>query len=382
MEATTIKSNLVQGRLLPGLHGLRGIAAISVLLFHLKHIAGIELPAFFSFIARDFGYSVHLFFIVSAFSLMYSTEKMIGRSDWICEYFIKRLFRIAPLFYFMVIFELFRQFYYGKISSSLTDIFLNISFAFGFVPFSGFVWGGWSIGVEMIFYVVFPVLLLLIRDHKMSLLFLIVSVITCYAIRSALRIQHMAAPEVHRWDWSYFSFASNFCFFAFGIYAYHIVKIVKETSVWTRMVIPVGVTCLIGSFWIWDVAKKVYSNGRLDLMLWATAFMLLTIWQYQSPSRVVANRFFQYVGERSFSVYLLHPVFISLPKSSIQDLYAVLLPYCGQYAFFVCAVAVLTVVLAFSELTYRLIEVRGINLGRTIIHRRRQILSQQPSAVG
>lgn len=217
MSSSSIESNVVKGRLLPGIHGLRGIAAISVVLYHLKHIAGIDLPAFFSFISRDFGYSVHLFYIVSAFSLMYSTEDRVGKGDWVYEYFVKRFFRIAPLFYFMIAFELCRQLTHGKISSSLTDIFLNVTFTFGFVPFSGFVWGGWSVGVEMIFYVVFPVLLLLARDQKSTLIFLVVSTLACYAIRSALHAQHVSAPAVHRWDWSYFSFASNFCFFCFWI---------------------------------------------------------------------------------------------------------------------------------------------------------------------
>lgn len=55
-------STLVQdGRLLPGIHGLRGIAAIAVVFFHLVHVGGLNPPTSFQFIGRDFGYGVHLF---------------------------------------------------------------------------------------------------------------------------------------------------------------------------------------------------------------------------------------------------------------------------------------------------------------------------------
>jgi len=57
-------------RLLPGILGLRGVAALAVMLYHLIHIGGINPPNVFEFIGRDFGYSVHLFFILSAYSLM------------------------------------------------------------------------------------------------------------------------------------------------------------------------------------------------------------------------------------------------------------------------------------------------------------------------
>jgi peptidoglycan/LPS O-acetylase OafA/YrhL len=63
MSAQEFKSTIVQNdRLLPGIHGLRGIAALAVVLYHLIHIAGIKPPNIFGFIGRDFGFSVHLFF--------------------------------------------------------------------------------------------------------------------------------------------------------------------------------------------------------------------------------------------------------------------------------------------------------------------------------
>ena len=56
MSSTTFQSDTIPAeRLLPGIHGLRGIAALAVVLFHLVHLAGIAVPKAFTFIAADFG---------------------------------------------------------------------------------------------------------------------------------------------------------------------------------------------------------------------------------------------------------------------------------------------------------------------------------------
>jgi peptidoglycan/LPS O-acetylase OafA/YrhL len=144
MMVHEFKSAIVQAdRLLPGIHGLRGLAALAVVFYHLQHLVGIMPPNYFEFIGRDFGYSVHLFFILSAFSLCYSTESRTNRPNWIPEYFLKRFFRIAPLFYFIIVSEIVRQLVLkGRVVTDFNSIILNVTFTFGFVPFSGFVWGG------------------------------------------------------------------------------------------------------------------------------------------------------------------------------------------------------------------------------------------------
>jgi len=212
------KSEIVQkGQLLPGIHGLRGLAATAVVLYHVIHIAGIAPPDFFKFIGRDFGYSVHFFFILSAFSLYHSTESRTNHPNWLPEYLIKRFFRIAPLFYCVIAFIIIRQAI--KASKHVADfdtILLNLTFTFGFVPFSGFVWAGWSVGIEMIFYAIFPVLILTIRTCRSALVLLVMSIMISYITRLGLHAQHVASVPQTQWDWSYFAFAPNICFFCHG----------------------------------------------------------------------------------------------------------------------------------------------------------------------
>jgi peptidoglycan/LPS O-acetylase OafA/YrhL len=353
-------------RLLPGIHGLRGVAALAVVFYHLIHIGGIKPPNVFEFIGRDFGYSVHLFFILSAYSLMYSTEPRINRPDWVGDYLIKRFFRIAPLFYFMMVFEIGRQAFYGGVAVGVSSIVLNLTFTFGFIPFAGIVWGGWAVGVEMIFYAIFPVLLSTIRTHRSALIFLIISIaVSCY-IRTALHHQHINFTSPPKWDWSYYAFASNICFFAMGIFAFRVRQQLKKES--TMLVLfPLIAMALIGWLMFFGGGKYFYGSGRGDIVIWGFGLAALCLWQSTQPSFIIAHGLFQYFGERSFSIYLVHPVVIEFFKSFIFKTYEELLPFIGAYSYFVCAILIIAVILIFVELTYRVIEVPGIHLGRRLI---------------
>jgi peptidoglycan/LPS O-acetylase OafA/YrhL len=358
-------------RLLPGIHGLRGVAALAVVLFHLNHLAGITPPVFFEFIGRDFGYSVHLFFIISAFSLCYSTGSRTDQPKWLSEYFLKRFFRIAPLFYFMIVFEITRQIVSaGKVITDFNSIILEMTFTFGFVQFSDFIWGGWTVGVEMIFYAIFPVLVLTIRTCRSALVLLVISIIICYAIRSSLHLQYIALTPQSKWDWSYFAPASNLCFFAMGLFAYHISRQYKESNRIIRIIQCLAII-IIGGLTFLNIGKYFFGDGRLDIVIWGLGLMALCISQSVSPSLFIANQLFEHLGERSFSIYLLHPVVITFSKVYLVEIYGRLLPYIGSNAFFVCAILTIALTLAFAELTYRIIEVPGISFGRKLIIKRR-----------
>ena len=372
MSAQEFKSAIVQrGRLLPGIHGLRGIAALAVVLFHLQHIGRVNPPAFFSFIGRDFGYSVHLFFIVSAFSLMYSTERRTNQAGWVPEYFLKRFFRIAPLFYLIIGFELTRQFMFGGIRVDPVNIFMNITFTFGFVPFSGFVWGGWSVGVEMIFYVVFPVVLLLVKSHRSALWLLFFMIVTSSAMRIGLHEQYLTMVPRPRWDWSYFAFVSNMCFFGMGIYVYRVSQMFGDRHSLIRVWVPLVTLSIISGLLFFDLGRLFAGSGRLDIIIWGMGLSALCLWQSVLPSAVIANKFFEHMGERSFSIYLLHPIVIATSLPLIAKAYNTTSLYIGSYAYFVCMVLVVTAVLVCAEFTYRFVEVPGINLGRKLISRRK-----------
>jgi peptidoglycan/LPS O-acetylase OafA/YrhL len=366
---SNFNSAIIQNnRLLPGIHGLRGIAALAVVLYHLVHIGGVVPPSIFAFITRDFGYSVHLFFIISAYSLMHSTESKSKHPHWLGDYFIKRFFRIAPLFYAMLFLFIAVGLYPIVGSENITNLILNLSFTFGFVPTIGIVWGGWSVGVEMIFYAIFPVLILLIKTHRTAMLFLMVSIVLACTLRSALHLQYLGLDPTARFDWSYFSFASNICFFAMGIYAYFLAK---RFTHYVKYFVPIISIIIILALLFSNLGTYLHNSYRLDIVLWGLGFTGLCAWQSVFPSRIIANKFFEYLGERSFSIYLLHPVIMYFSKDYSIKTYEYLNLQMGSSAYFVCAILMSVLVLVFSEITYRFIEVPGIDLGRKLIKTRK-----------
>lgn len=367
-SAYSFRSAIIpQGRLLPGILGLRGIAALAVVLFHLVHLAGITAPAPFSFIAADFGKGVHLFFVLSAFSLMHSTEHTINRPQWASVYFVKRFFRIAPLYYLLMAgMIVWPALLTGRLSIDYQALLLNLTFTFGFAPWKGMVWAGWSVGVEMLFYAIFPVLLMTVRTRVGTMVLLGASVLVTYAARSVLDAHYEHTVSVYRYNWAYFSFAANLCFFAMGMYAFRVVHTIDWSSAAMRRLIPVAAVVLICGLLLTDMGRPLKLLWKADLIVWGLAFAALSIWQGSRPSQWSANWLFEYLGERSYSVYLLHPVVIVLLKSPIQVAYAALTPLLGAYAYFACAGLVLLPLLLLSEVTYRLVELPFIRLGQRI----------------
>lgn len=234
MTGAAFRSRIIpDSRLLQGILGLRGIAALAIVLFHFAHISGIETPAAFFIVKSSFGVAVQLFFVLSAFSLMHSTEHTMHRPAWVREYLIKRYFRIAPLFYFvlacMVVLLVRIALKTGAEPPSITSILLNLFFVFGFFPDpeTGLVMAGWSVGVEMIFYVLFPVLLMTITTKRTALLFLFVALLISYAGKVQLHARYLEIVPLPKWDWSTFAFLPNLLFFAAGIYAYRYAQNLK-----------------------------------------------------------------------------------------------------------------------------------------------------------
>lgn len=74
-----------------GLDGLRGIAAVAVVLFHTRGFTGVEL-------LHSAYLSVDLFFLISGFVMAHVYEKDLGNRLTCGDFFIKRLRRIYPLY--------------------------------------------------------------------------------------------------------------------------------------------------------------------------------------------------------------------------------------------------------------------------------------------
>ncbi len=135
---------------------LRGIAFLGVLAVHGTQ----QVPAFRGVgLAATGQYGVQLFFLMSAVTLLRSfAVRGTGEANPLRNYFLRRFFRIAPLFWFGIVL------YYFVLGNGpspwapegvhLWQYAATATFTHGWLPTSinSVVPGGWSIAVEMTFF--------------------------------------------------------------------------------------------------------------------------------------------------------------------------------------------------------------------------------------
>jgi peptidoglycan/LPS O-acetylase OafA/YrhL len=219
----------------------------------------------------------------------------------------------------------------------------------------------------MIFYAIFPILILLINSCRVSFIFLIISIIISCALRSALHTQYLGIDPTAKYDWSYFTFPSNIYFFAMGIYAYLLGQFYPKNSKLISIYVPLIALVIIFGLLFSDLGLILNNSGRLDLVLWGIGLTALCIWQANHPSAIISNKIFLFMGERSYSIYMLHPVIIFFTKGVLLKTYTSGLPFVGAHSYFISLTILIIMILVATEFTYRAIELPGIHLGQRLL---------------
>ena len=169
------------------LDGLRGLAALWVLLGHSLQLTGWRVLVLSS---PDLG--VDLFIMLSGFLMVFhfqlreSVQPWGKPSTWV-SFWLKRFFRIAPLYYLMLCIALLLgpALYDSRMAidtffnhspqpperyldATLGNFMMHASFLFGLLPDYAFrtPLPDWSLGLEMQFYAAFPFVMLLLRRTR------------------------------------------------------------------------------------------------------------------------------------------------------------------------------------------------------------------------
>ena len=153
---------------LPGLNGIRAIAAVAVLLSHIDQFSrlfGLPTLGFSQNGAAVYG--VILFFVLSGYLITYLLlveRNTFGRVN-IRDFYIRRILRIWPLYYLVffgtvVFLELTGLHAPGGLRNTalLYGLFLsNVGYALGYGVLT--IFPLWSVGVEEQFYALWPILI-------------------------------------------------------------------------------------------------------------------------------------------------------------------------------------------------------------------------------
>jgi exopolysaccharide production protein ExoZ len=345
-------------RKLDGLHGLRGVAALTVVLFHLQAMPGLPLPHWLSAMTGHFYLSVQLFFVISAFSLYHSSRYSPASYS---AYLVKRFFRIAPLYYVLLAYVAWRVGFPGW-----PALLANVTFTFNLIPGleQGVVFAGWSVGVEMIFYLILPALLFLFRGAWVFALLFAVT-----ATLSALLWHFTSGASGLRENYAYYSLAGNLPAFAAGLLAYSLFMSMdlRQRRGWVSSALAVSFALLLAAAFF-DPLELHWRASGLYFAAWGLPFGVLCLWQALYPAKLMRSRPLQWLADRSFSIYLLHPVVLALLRRGYQVLGTLGVPDAG-FLLPACLAGALMLLFAAAEITYRYIELPGIAVGRRIAAR-------------
>lgn len=338
----------------PRLHNLdylRGIAATGIMLYHLgSWYYGAFSPE--SVMGRIGVYGVAIFYVLSGLTMYHVYGSRMETPRDLKNFFIRRGFRIMPLLWLVTIAALIivpRDFRWSDLALNLTGLFGFISWDTYFSP------GIWSIGNELVFYAIFPIIVVCAKTKGWVFAaagFIIGSGFLCFTFVL------MSPREDIGSQWYLYVNPANqaFLFFAGIMIAYFSKRVrMQQPTGWAVIVVSMII------FVAWPVIGKntVTDGGRLVLTLTCVAICAAAYHiDLQMPK--VGHVPLAFLGEASYSIYLLHPI--------VNELVRLTPLKTGPKPVVIVAIAVGTLVV--SWFVYRWFEKPMISIGRRLTARR------------
>ncbi|KAB2963191.1 acyltransferase [Zoogloea sp.] len=360
---------------------VRGYAILIVIAVHTPgHVPELVWPAlrvlFMGF------YGVQLFFLASAVTLLMSwhrsTDAFAMRSQ---KFLLRRFFRIAPFYYLAVLIYWFAYqvpaegFDFEVLLASL--LFYNawspylVPTVAGWTP----VPGGWSIGVEFCFYFVFPLLASCVTTLRRALAFV------ALALGVMLLASHFGQqlyPELDaeaRANFLYFWPPNQLVIFALGFLLYYLIKdpAVRARIEASRITANQASLAMLGvvlglsfygphKFFDWSTGQPPTH------LLMAVCFVPWVLVLFLKPGGLAVNAAICGLGRVSFSAYVLHFMVLRYLGRLLHAVWP--LPEAGIYSVAFELVFLTLAVLSvrwLAELSYRVVEQPGIDLGKRLI---------------
>lgn len=334
------------------LDALRGIACISVFFEHAvpRLFDGFRVFHTQYFQIGQFG--VSLFFLCSGFVIPYSLE----RHRSLIRFCTNRFFRLFPLYWFSLICVLLLS-WFGLLSLPAqfqsrfeASVLANMTMLQGFMGFEHALSPYWSLGYEMIFYILSSLLILFNLERKTVLwvsFLAILSMINGAVSRIFNHPSHLGIV---------FHFVT--LFYGTLVFRYFMGQISKKEfgRVTFLVFVSIFVSNAFGLLGREDPSASGVRSFLPMLNAWLAAFSFFLL-SFFRREKTVPQIFLRW-GWVSYSIYLFHPIVIELIppfKNSSDEFKLVTL---GGWFLAVWGI---------SEITYRWIELTAIDHGKKVL---------------
>ncbi len=354
---------------------LRGWAILGVVLTHCNYQ---QLPSIGVNIMKSGGNGVQLFFVVSACTLWLSLTARKSEKGFISNFFIRRIFRIAPLYYLAIIYYLFQDGLgsngIGGVSSiSIGNILSNVLFVHGINPYwiNSLVPGGWSITDEVMFYCILPILFYQIKSIDHALSFFFVSLFLKGTLHFILSSIPMISDSILWNSFLFYYFPNQLPVFLCGVILFFLIFTPKE-----QLKISPIVLLIISLIILFDLCTKkpiIFYHIQFGL-----AFIIIGYVLSLKPYFLLVNPLIRYIGKVSFGIYFTHFAVLHYLGNWCQETWERILgglwfaqslnKWGGAFLFQYSIVLLISLVV--SSLLYYSIETPCQKLGSRIIRRR------------
>jgi peptidoglycan/LPS O-acetylase OafA/YrhL len=303
----------------------RAFAIIGVVAVHLS-FQFPHLPQWAKVIARMGQYGVQLFFVISAITIFMTLDADRQRyqapGHVTTRFYIKRFFRIAPLYYVAIAAYGAMSWYTYNFQSDhasilgphdALDVLLNLLFvhAVSASAINNVVPGGWSIGVEMLFYLIAPAIFFYATNRTRLFALSGLLLLVCAAFLSTGACGGELDCNVRNNSFFYFWPPVQVPCFLIGIWCWHKFRrhLTGRANLSPRGVfasVSVAALCGLGAavFGVWlglanELAPVVAAIGSAALLLLCCSGV--------APR--LAGRITAALGRESYAIYLWHFVF-------------------------------------------------------------------------
>jgi len=390
--AQDIKQFASNDNYLPWLDGLRGIAALWVMLSHVQILCGMaSVP-----ILSQGDLAVDLFMLLSGFLMAHNYLLRRTREPWenpntFKVFWIRRYFRIAPLYYVLLFVALVSGPMLGHfrdniavywphtqtvasryLDHSFTNVVSHVTFLFGFFPSQSFntPLPDWSIGLEMQFYMAFPfIMLAMARYGKLTITALCIAL--CICLKLVLR--------------DYFHFFEMPTFLPMKLYVFLAGMWIALARTMPSMRPGFFVGMALALLWLL-IERSATASGRV-LMVAGMFYLMdngtlpgsyLLSGAVHRIRIVLSNSVSRFLGDSSYAMYMLH-LLIVIPVAgwlASLPIYRAL----GDWARFLAVLAIAApLVGVLSWLLFQYVEKFGIYIGKQVIRRMDSQAAKSPA---
>ena len=345
---------------------IRGLAIILVVMTHASQYVK-PLSEVLQRIMVEGARGVQLFYVASAVTLCMSwAARKSHEQNPVFNFYVRRFFRIAPMFYLAIIGYLILNglspTYWAPNGIEWWFVPVTALFLHGFHPetINSVVPGGWSIAVEMTFYLVFPFLMRFRKTYYFLGAFLVCVLLQRLNSYASVRIfPYPPDQEYMAVNFSALNFLSQSPVFLLGIFAYLFLKRDRVSN--TKMLTVGGLLFCFLSVKFWSLSHKPVSHDVYAGAMFAVLFVFVAYY----PVKILVNKFMIGLGKLSFSMYLTHFAVLGL----FTKLGVVSFIGNGNKESIIYFTLVLLTSAGVSAVTYKFIEKPGVSIGRRLIER-------------